>query len=184
MTKKICYQGADFQCLFRKSQKARRMRLTVHCDGRVVATVPQRFSIKIAQDFLSEKMPWVVRKLEEFKQKNTSLLSQGDRDEYLRLRRKTKNLILEKIAYFNQLYNLPFNRVCIRDQKTRWGSCSSDRNLNFNYKIIFLPEEFQNYIVVHELCHLQEMNHSSRFWQLMEKTIPNSRSLASRIRKM
>lgn len=184
MTKNINYKGGAFQCTFRKSQRASRIRLTVHCDGRVIATLPNRFPVSEAKEFVYEKSSWVARKLEEFKTKNTSLLIQKDRCQYLALKGQVKDLITRKINYYNSFYNHSFNRICIRDQRTRWGSCSSDGNLNFNYKIIFLPEKYQDYVIVHELCHLRELNHSGRFWELVQKTIPEARQLSREIRKM
>ena len=82
-------------------------------------------------------------------------------------------LALKKIEAFNKIYQFKYNRVSIRNQKTRWGSCSKSGNLNFNYKIALLPEKLVDYIIVHELCHLKEFNHSEKFWALVSITIPD-----------
>lgn len=92
---------------------------------------------------------------------------------YLKYKEAARRLISKKVEEFNLFYNYKINKISIRDQKTRWASCSRSANLNFNYKIIFLPEDLINYIVVHELCHLGEFNHSKNFWKLLEKKIPN-----------
>jgi predicted metal-dependent hydrolase len=90
---------------------------------------------------------------------------------------KAKALVHERLAFFNQHYGYSINKIAIRNQKTRWGSCSSKGNLNFNYKIIYLPPEAQDYLIVHELVHLKEFNHSKRFWDLVLETIPNCKEI-------
>jgi len=81
--------------------------------------------------------------------------------------------IENRLSYINKLYNFKINRIAIKNTTTRWGSCSSKSNLNFNYKIIYLKPELADYLIVHELCHLGELNHSKRFWALVSKTIPD-----------
>lgn len=83
-----------------------------------------------------------------------------------------RSLILERLAYWNQFYGVTYNRVAIRDQRSRWGSCSTKGNLNFNYRIAFLAPELRDYIIVHELCHRIEFNHSPAFWAHVARTIP------------
>src|SRR5438105_4671667 len=76
-----------------------------------------------------------------------------------------------QVIHFNQYYNFAINRIAVKNQKTRWGSCSKKGNLNFNYKIYLLPRHLADYVIVHELCHLGEFNHSPAFWKLVAKTI-------------
>lgn len=91
---------------------------------------------------------------------------------YLEHKEKARELLLARLSYFNEHYGFEWNRVAVRNQRRCWGSCSSLKNLNFNYKILFLPPHLQDYIVVHEMCHLVELNHGVRFWQLVEQTMP------------
>ncbi|MEK7103104.1 MAG: M48 family metallopeptidase, partial [Patescibacteria group bacterium] len=79
-----------------------------------------------------------------------------------------------KIQYFNEYYNHPHTSVRIKDIRTKWGSCSSKGNLNFNYKLQFLPTHLIDYIVVHELCHLKQLNHGKEFWNLVIQCIPDA----------
>ncbi|MFH1536961.1 MAG: M48 family metallopeptidase [Patescibacteria group bacterium] len=101
---------------------------------------------------------------------------------YLKYKEQARFLIEERLNYFNQFYNHEFCRVSIRNQKTRWGSCSSKGNLNFNYRILFLPRDTADYIIVHELCHLKEMNHSKNFWILVSQTFPNYKYIRKNLR--
>ena len=90
---------------------------------------------------------------------------------YLEHKVAARALILSKLLYWNQFYNLPFNKVAIRNTKRSWGSCTSLKNLNFSYRLLFLPERLQDYIIVHELCHLQELHHRESFWLLVAEQI-------------
>ncbi len=92
---------------------------------------------------------------------------------YTQHKEAARALILARLEYWNQFYGYRWNRVAIRNQKTCWGSCSALGNLNFSYRLLFLPPRLVDYIVVHELCHLQQLNHSQAFWDLVEKTLPH-----------
>ena len=77
------------------------------------------------------------------------------------------------MAYFAKQIGATYGRITIRNQKTRWGSCSSKGNLNFNCLLMLAPSEVIDYVVVHELCHRKEMNHSKAFWSEVEKVLPD-----------
>ena len=91
---------------------------------------------------------------------------------YLEHKEAARALIHSRIAHFNQHYGFTYNRVAIRNQRRCWGSCTSLKNLNFSYRLLFLPPELVDYIVVHELCHLAELNHSRAFWARVAETMP------------
>jgi len=91
---------------------------------------------------------------------------------------------MSRIEYYNRHYNFTFNRVAIRNQRRCWGSCSSLKNLNFNYKILLLPDHLQDYIVVHELCHLAELNHGQQFWDLVAQQIPDYKIAIAQLRSI
>ena len=103
---------------------------------------------------------------------------------YLENKDQVMALVLEKLEYYNTFYNFKYNRVSIKNQKTKWGSCSSLGNLNFNYKLLHLPQRLFDYVIVHELCHLGQMNHSKDFWQLVEKTFPDYEVLRTELKKV
>ncbi len=95
---------------------------------------------------------------------------------------KIKELICAKVFYFAAVYSASINRISVRDQKSRWGSCSKKGNLNFNFRIIFLPGLLFDYVVVHEICHLKEFSHSRKFWGLVEKQIPDYKEIRKKLR--
>ncbi len=106
------------------------------------------------------------------------------RAKYLEFKEPARRLVYDRLAFFNSFYNFKFNRVAIRDQRRCWGSCSSGANLNFNYRIIALPIELADYLIVHELCHLAEMNHSFKFWQLVGQAMPDWRQRRRALKKV
>lgn len=174
----------EIKYTIRKSKRAKRIRITVRRDCKVVVTIPPRATKKIAMGFVSEKKEWILDKLKKYsKFKNTAFASLTKRD-YLKYKEKARDLAHNRIEYFSALYGLSYNKIAIRDQKSRWGSCSSKKNLNFNYKIVFLTKEQCDYVIVHEVCHLKELNHSERFWNLVEQTTPNHKTLRKELRNI
>lgn len=112
--------------------------------------------------------------------KKVKKLSEQD---FLLNKASAKALALSRLQYFNQFYNFSYKRVTIKNTVTRWGSCSRQGNLNFNYRIATLPPELSDYIIVHELCHIGEFNHSRDFWNLVARTIPNYLQLRAELKK-
>ena len=101
---------------------------------------------------------------------------------YIQNKKVAEEIIKKWVHHFASLYNVKVERVSIRNQKTRWGSCSKHGNLNFNYKLIYLPQDQKSYVIVHELCHLIEFNHSRRFWVQVEHTIPKHKEIRRKLR--
>lgn len=88
-------------------------------------------------------------------------------------RQKAREILTERVTAINRRLNLKYNRIFIRNQKTRWGSCSGLKNLSFNWRLVMAPLQVIDYLVVHELAHLMEMNHSGKFWQIVENFCPD-----------
>ncbi len=95
-----------------------------------------------------------------------------------------RTLIHARLVYFNSLYHLDYQRVSIKDQRRCWGSCSSKGNLNFSYKLLFLPPCLRDYVVLHELCHLRVLNHSQAFWDTMALVMPDYAERAVALRQL
>ena len=110
---------------------------------------------------------------------NHEHFSDGSYSHYLRFKERARLAAHRKVKQWNAVFGFSVERISIKRQRTRWGSCSSNRILNFNYKLLFLSEELQDYIVIHELAHLAHMNHSTRFWLLVQTACPEWRARRS-----
>lgn len=101
---------------------------------------------------------------------------------YLEHREAARELVLARLQHFNQHYGLKWNRVAIRNQRRCWGSCTSLKNLNFNYKLLLLPPHLCDYIIVHELCHLAHLHHRQEFWDLVAEQMPDYKRHVAELR--
>ncbi|NCB20520.1 MAG: DUF45 domain-containing protein [Clostridia bacterium] len=169
---------------FKRVRRSKHLRISVNSDAKIVVSRPMWLSERKARYFLEEKKDWLIKQIERIEAEGPRLLAQGSRSDYLQNKEKARRLVLDRIKHFNQFYAFKYSRLSIRDQKSRWGSCSHKLGLNFNYRIIYLEPDLVDYLVVHELCHLQEMNHGPRFWALVKKTIDNYPVLRKRLRKL
>jgi len=179
--KSIELHKKNINYILKTSTRAKRLRLVIYNNGNLVVIRPIGLSEKAVEKYIIKKADWVVAHMHNF-QHYKGIELRGDHAHYI----KHKNLALsftnKKIHHFNTIYNYQFQNVTIRNQKTRWGSCSKKGNLNFNYKILFLPQHISDYLVVHELCHLQEFNHSHNFWNLVAMAIPNHKAIRKELK--
>lgn len=164
------------------SKRAKNLRLTIYADKGFIVTAPKNIEQSFMEKIIVSKGKWILEKIDYFKSLGVlgkTLLSRPRitpkqaRENYLKHKETARKLVFERIAHFNRVYGFKVGRISIKNTKTRWGSCSRKGNLNFNYKIALLPPHHADYIIVHELCHLGQFNHSKKFWALVEKTIPN-----------
>jgi predicted metal-dependent hydrolase len=183
MKKQIDLQNKKVIYTLRKSRRARRMRLAVYCDGAVVVTTPFDLQETVAERFIREKSRWLLSKIAFFKQFKGQVITRYSRQDYSKYKDEALRFVIERIDHLNGMYKFNFNKINIRNQKTRWGSCSKKGNLNFNYKISFLPSRLAAYIIVHELCHLKEFNHSRRFWGLVRQAFPDYKEVRRELRR-
>ena len=103
---------------------------------------------------------------------------------YKKYKEQARMLVHARLEHFNAYYKFPYNKVFIKNTKSRWGSCSSKGNLNFSYKILFLEPAAQDYLIIHELCHLREFNHSARFWSLVAEQCPDYQKYHNSLKRM
>lgn len=162
----------------RKTSVNKSIRLSVYKDGRVLITSPKRTPQYVIDNFLVDRSEWLKIRVAETTQK-VKLSAKEYKDYKTTALERVWDII--KSGRFDEVFS--FNRITIKNTRSRWGSCSSKKNLSFTYKIIFLPEELQQYLVIHELCHLKHFNHSKDYWNLVETYLPNYKSLDKALSK-
>ena len=162
--------------LVRSSRKT--LAVQIRADGTVIARAPLRMHKDRILCFLSEKASWIrmqqgrMQEREKMRQQARIHLDAAQEKE---LRERAKSVLAQRTAYFARQIGVTYGRITVRDQKTRWGSCSQTGNLNFNFRLILAPLEVLDYVVVHELCHRRQMNHSTQFWQEVAQVLPDYR---------
>lgn len=175
----------------RESTRARRLRVTV--GSGVQAVVPRGVSDRQLDRFLDEVRPWIERRLRERVPKlgldgpgvvwvglQPQLAPPGDVERWYRA--EARSHITAAIARQSRRLGVRPGRVGIRDPRTRWGSCSARGNLSFSWRLVIAPAEVLEYVVVHELCHLRELNHSKRFYRLLDEARPGWRAQSAWLR--
>lgn len=141
----------------------------------VVVRAPMRMSNREIEEFVQQNMDWIQKNLKKVaeNQKEEEEIVPMTEAEVRELAERATQLIPERVKHFAPLVGVTYGRITIRNQKSRWGSCSAKGNLNFNVGLLLAPPEVLDYVVVHELCHRKEMNHSPKFWAEVSKLIPD-----------
>ncbi len=182
MQKTVSIDGVDMPYIIKSNSKSRKISLRVQQGGHIVVTKPTRVSVRYIEGVVDSKKDWIAEQIKKLGSKPAKLLAHYSAKDLGVYRDEAYNLVDAKIAHFNKFYKFEIERVTIRNQSTRWGSCSRKKNLNFNYKIVLLPPKLQDYIIVHELCHLSEMNHGQKFWDLVALQIPDYKDCVKSLR--
>ena len=140
--------------------------------GRVIVRAPLRMSKTEIERFVVSKADWINKHLEAVRQCQSVPTQSFTEAEIQQLADVALQDIPQRVRKYAAIIGVTVGRITIRNQKTRWGSCSSKGNLNFNCLLMLCPEEIRDYVVVHELCHRKELNHSSRFWNEVSRVMP------------
>lgn len=157
--------------IIRSSRKTIAIEITR--EGRVLVRSPFNASNSQCMRFVEEKRAWIEKHLSKRLQGNDEMLPKLSSEDVRHLAEKALAYIPERVRLFADMLGVAYNKITIRNQTTRWGSCSSAGNLNFNCLLMLTVPEVIDYVVVHELCHRLEMNHSPKFWAYVEKVIPD-----------
>ena len=143
----------------------------------VRVVIPKRQSLKNAQKFVESRLDWIKTNKQSM---NVQLEKKRNLPEIDR--KVARKILCRRIGELAQLYNFVYNRVSIRKQKTRWGSCSTKNNINLNANLLHLPPELMDYVLLHELVHTRVKNHSKDFWDELETVVPNARQVDRRLK--
>ena len=153
--------------------KRKTVAIQIKSDGRIVVRAPLRMSNRDIQRLVEEKSGWIEKHLADVRRQSESTEPAFTAGQLRQLAEAARQDLPRRAARFAPLVGVSYGRITIRAQKSRWGSCSSKGNLNFNCLLMLCPEEVRDYVVVHELCHRKEMNHSDRFWQELARVLPD-----------
>ncbi|HEY1037573.1 MAG TPA: M48 family metallopeptidase [Candidatus Paceibacterota bacterium] len=177
----------------RVNARAKHIRISIGRKGECLVTIPKRglrsSMLRQAEKFVESKKGWILEHSEKARRRAKAIEEQ----ESLRaaasdtppkkysekeLRELTRTIVTERLAHFNMMYGYEYKDIRIKKMTSRWGSCSRKGNLNFSHKLALLSPEELDYVVVHELCHLGEFNHSANFWKLVERAVPDYKRIS------
>lgn len=151
--------------------------IQVNSDLSVTVRAPRSASEKDIEEILKKKEAWISKHIEKIKKTKERLEAESTekltREKVIALAEEALKIIPARVEYFAKVIGVTYGKITIRNQKTRWGRCSSKGNLNFNCLLMLAPPEVLDYVVVHELCHRKQMNHSKAFWLEVEKVLPD-----------
>ena len=154
-------------------------------DGRLLLRAPLRCPERELRAFVEQHRGWIERKLaeQEARRREREAVPPLREEELAALQKRGRQVFAERTAHFAPLVGVRCGRISVRRQRSKWGSCSGKGNLNFNCLLLLAPAEVLDYVVVHELCHRLEMNHSPRFWAQVERVLPDYRSARQWLRR-
>ena len=174
----LTHEGIHYELTakFIKSNR-RSVGITVKPGGEIIVRAPRLMPVATVMAFVRRKEEWIIKtylkqsKIQpapacEKKSLQTLALEKRYRD-------AAKDYIPKRVNYYHQFTGGTFQKITIRDQKTRWGSCSSKGTLSFSFRLMMAPPRVLDYVVVHELCHLTHMNHSKDFWNMVASILPD-----------
>lgn len=155
--------------------KRKSIGIEVKPGGHIIVRVPAYLPAFRLDSLLESKKDWLFKMYNKQKNATPIIVSQDPQIKYLekQYRKAAAEYFPKRVEFYIKQTGGSYNRISIRDQKTRWGSCSSNGSLNFNWRLMLAPPKVLDYVVVHELCHLSHMNHSKDFWNQVESIMPD-----------
>lgn len=161
--------------IIRSSRKT--MSLQIKPDGSIVVRAPRRLPEREIRAFLAEKSAWIEKHMAKvLSAKEAGETAPLTPDDIRELANRALETIPPRVQHYASQMGVTYGRITIRNQATRWGSCSSQGNLNFNCLLMLTPVEILDYVIVHELAHRKQMNHSDAFWAEVARVFPDYKS--------
>jgi len=155
------------------SNRARRINISIKPFNGIIVKVPLNISFKRAEKFVLSKKNWLIKHFSKMKMKEQNSIKQNMINPITR--EKINNKIIKRTVELANKHNFKFGNLRIKNQKTIWGSCSSKNNINLNKKLVHLPDHLIDYVILHELTHTIEKNHSPKFWEKLDKFVENAK---------
>lgn len=163
--------------------KRKSLGLQVKSDGTVCARVPARVSDETVRIFIEKHTGWILRKRKQWTAPGGAPVTRLPEVVTAAGKRQIRQLVTQRVAYYAELMGIAYGSITMRNQRTRWGSCSSEGNLNFNCRLLYVPTELVDYVVVHELAHRRHMDHSDAFWREVEQYLPDYRQRREQLKQ-
>ena len=170
------------QVLFERSHRARHINISVRPFNGVRVAVPVGVSFKRVREFALSKRDWIKKhqaKMRQAEQDHQTLSKNFTNIN----RREARQILVQRLDELAEKHGFQYNRVFVRNQKTRWGSCSAKNNISLNIKLVRLPETLMDYIIIHELVHTRVKNHSRQFYAELSRIVDDQKSLDSQLKK-
>jgi predicted metal-dependent hydrolase len=168
--------------LFERSKRAKHINISVRPYKGVRVAIPDGLSFKKAEEFVHSRTDWIKKHLDRMKRlEREHEAKSGTALDIDRVKAKRK--LSRRLNYLSAKYGFTYNRVFIRNQRTRWGSCSHKDNISLNMKLIRLPDELIDYVILHELVHTRFKNHSKQFWDELDKILVNGKGIDARLKQ-
>jgi predicted metal-dependent hydrolase len=168
--------------LFERSARAKYLNISVKPFRGVRVAVPRGMSFKMAEQSVNAKAGWMQKHIAKMKQLEKEHEEVSGKEVQID-RKEAEKTLVARLKELAGKHGFTFNRVFIRNQKTLWGSCSSKNNISLNVKVLLLPEDLRDFIILHELVHTKVKNHGRDFWAALLKAEPNAKAFTFRVNK-
>lgn len=166
-------EGVEFEII---RSKRKTFAIQIYSNDHATIRAPLHATRSEIEQIARQKSNWIKKsiiKVNQIQNASSALPPISD-DDIKKLTSAALEYIPSRVEYFASVIGIPeYGKISIRRQRTRWGSCSSSKNLNFNCLLMLMPNDIIDYVIVHELCHINEMNHSPKFWNDVAKFVPN-----------